>query len=194
VFVLEPVKVLIMDKRWFRKLLDRPQSRRLETTQTRADEGLAEAQFSLGLLFASRTGAASDYAQAAHWYLLAANQNHALAQFNLGIMLADGQQGVPRDDAGSEKWMRRAAQQGDAGAQHNMGSRHRRASFKAPPADALESNLEAYKWFSLASAQDYRGSDMAFESVALSLTPEQVAEGDHRAATFTVVSEKPIET
>jgi TPR repeat protein len=181
-----------MDKRWFGKLLDRPKSRRLETTQTRADEGVAEAQFSLGLTFANTVRAAPDYAQAARWYLLAANQNHAMAQFNLGIMFAEGQ-GVARDDAQSEKWMRRAAQQGDAGAQHNMGSRHRRASFKAPPADALESNLEAYKWFSLAAAQDYRGSDMAFESVALGLTPDQVAEGDHRAAAFTLASAIPTE-
>jgi TPR repeat protein len=191
VFVSEPGKVLIMDKRWFRKLLDRPKSRRLETTQTRADEGVAEAQFSLGFNFANTGRMVPDYAQAARWYLLAANQNHAMAQFNLGIMFAEGQ-GVPRDDAQSEKWMRRAAQQGDAGAQHNMGSRHRRASFKAPLADELESNLVAYKWFSLAAAQDYRGSDMAFESVALGLTPDQVAEGDHRAAAFTVASSNPI--
>lgn len=192
-FVPEPVRVLTMEKRWFSKLLGGTKSSRLETTQAKADEGLAEAQFSLGLQIASVKGGAPDYAQAARWYLLAANQNHAMAQFNLGIMLAEGQ-GVPRDDAGSEKWMRRAAQQGDAGAQHNMGSRHRRASFKASPVDALESNLEAYKWFSLAAAQDYRGSDTAYESVALGLTPEQVAEGDDRAAAFTIISPSPVQS
>ena len=53
----------------------------------------------LGVKFA-REGAAQDYAQAAQWYLKAADQSHSLAQFNLGIMYAAGQ-GVPRDEAKS---------------------------------------------------------------------------------------------
>ena len=63
-----------------------------------AERGVAEAQFSLGLSHASGKGAALDYAQAEHWYLKAADQNHALAQFNLGIMYANGQ-GTPCDRA-----------------------------------------------------------------------------------------------
>jgi TPR repeat protein len=88
---------------------------------------------------------------------MAANQNHALAQFNLGLMFASGQ-GVAQDEAKALMWMQKAAQQGDAGAQHHLGMRHRRASFEGPPKDKLESNLEAYKWFRLAAAQGYRAS------------------------------------
>ena len=92
-----------MDKLFFRRLFSRPQKPAGETTETRAGHGDAEAQFSLGVKFA-RDGAAQDYAQAAQWYLKAADQSHSLAQFNLGIMYGEGQ-GVPRDEAKSRVWM-----------------------------------------------------------------------------------------
>jgi hypothetical protein len=154
----------------------------LENTQTKADRGEADAQFSLGLKFASGGDVTLDYPKAAHWYLQAANQNHPLAQFNLGVMFAGGQ-GVAQDEAKSAMWMRLAAQQGDAGAQHHLGMRHRRASFEGPPKDALESNLEAYKWLTLAAAQGYRESDGARDDIAIGFTAAQVVEGNHRADT-----------
>ena len=52
-----------------------------------------------------------------------------------------------------------------------------------------ESKIEAYKWFQLAAAQGYAGSDTAFERVTLIMTREEVAEGNLRAAAF--VAEKP---
>jgi TPR repeat protein len=152
----------------------------LENTQAKADHGDAEAQFSLGLKFASGGPAWLDYAKAAHWYLMAANQNHALAQFNLGLMFAGGQ-GVPQDEAKGLMWMHKAAQQGDAGAQHHLGMRHRRASFEGLPKDKVESNLEAYKWFRLSAAQGYRASDANRDEIAMNLTRAQVDEGKGRA-------------
>ncbi len=169
-----------MDTSWVRQLLNRPPRAASENTQAKADDGDAEAQFTLGLKFASGGPAILDYSKAAHWYLMAAKQHHALAQFNLGLMFAGGQ-GVAQDDAKSLMWMRMAASQGDAGAQHHLGVRHRRDSFEGLPKDALESNLEAYKWFHLAAAQGYRASDTARDGVAIGLTLEQVSEGNQRA-------------
>jgi len=125
-----------------------------------------------------------------HWYMKAADQNHALAQFNLGVMFASGQ-GVPRDDAKAVMWIQKAAQQGDAGAQHNLGMRHQRASFDGPSIEILESKLEAYKWLHLAATQGYRGSEAAFESVALGMTYEEIAVGNNRTATFTAAHPRP---
>jgi TPR repeat protein len=181
-FVAKASKVVIMDTSWVRSLFKRPSEAALENTQSKADQGNAEAQFSLGLRFANGGPAVLDYTKAAHWYLLAANQRHPLAQFNLGLMFADGQ-GVTQDDAKSLMWMRLAALQGDAGAQHHLGMKHRRDSFEGLPKDALESNLEAYKWFHLAAAQGYRASDSARDDIAIGLTQEQVKEGNHRADT-----------
>jgi TPR repeat protein len=101
-----------MDTPFFRRMFSRPQKPAAETTETRADHGDAEAQFSLGVKFA-QAGAAQDYAQAAHWYLKAADQCHCLAQFNLAVMYAAGQ-GVPRDEAKSRVWLQKAADLGDA--------------------------------------------------------------------------------
>jgi len=171
-----------MDKLFFRRLFSRPQKPAGETTETRAGHGDAEAQFSLGVKFAQE-GAAQDYAQAAQWYLKAADQSHSLAQFNLGIMYGAGQ-GVPRDEAKSRVWMQKAADLGDAGAQHSIGVGHHRASLKGLPEAAPESRIQAYKWFRLAAAQGYRGSEAAWAFVSLAMTHEDVADGGRRVAAF----------
>jgi TPR repeat protein len=171
-----------MDTLFFRRWFSRPQEPAGETTETKADHGDAEAQFSLGVKFA-REGAAQDYAQAAQWYLKAADQSHSLAQFNLGIMYGEGQ-GVLRDEAKSRVWMQKAADLGDAGAQHNIGMRHHRASIAGLPEAAPESRIQAYMWLRLAAAQGYRGSEAAWAFVALGMTREDVADGGRRVAAF----------
>ena len=61
-----------------------------------------------------------DYGTALRLYRALATDGHAVAQFNLGLMYADGRW-VPKDDAQAVHWYRRAAEQGDANAQHNLG-------------------------------------------------------------------------
>ena len=55
----------------------------------------------------------------------------------------------------------------------------------APPPEASECRIEAFKWLALAVAQGHRGSESAREFVALNMTREEVAEGGRRAMTFT---------
>ncbi len=172
-----------MDKSWFRNLFSRSPASGQETNQTQADGGDAEAQFLLGLKYASGEGDAQDYVQAAEWYLKAADQSHALAQFNLGVMYARGQ-GVEKDEATADGWIRKAAQQGDAGAQHILGVRYHRASIGPLTEATHESRQEAYKWLHLATIQGYMGSERAFECVALTMSREEVADGERRAAAF----------
>jgi TPR repeat protein len=187
-----------MDKPLFRRWFSRPQPPVLETTEPEAEPGEAEAagpsdaqadpvdanaQFSRGLKCANGHGAAPDYAQAARWYLKAANQSHPLAQFNLGVMYARGQ-GMPRDEAKSQMWIHKAAQLGDAGAQYNLGMSHHRASYNGLPQDAPESRIEAYKWFQLAAAQGYQGSEVGWVRVTQTMTREDVAEGGRRVVAF----------
>ena len=57
-------------------------------------------------------------------------------------------------------------------------------------ADPLESKIEAYKWFHLAANQGYQGSIAAFETLTLSLTREQVTDGNQRVAAFLVETAK----
>jgi len=165
------------------KMFSQPQPSDEAAAPLTADDGDAEVQFKLGLKFASGKGAALDYAQAAEWYRKAADQNHFLAQFNLGMMYAYGQ-GVARDAAQSRMWLGKAAQQGDAGAQFHLGDNCHRASFRQMPADASESRIEAYKWYRLAAAQGYQGSESAHATLTLNMTRADVIAGNQRVAAF----------
>ena len=88
--------------------------------QMAAKQGVAEAQFILGFMYANGQGVPKDYAKAVKWYRKAAEQGDARAQFNLGVMYTFGQ-GVPKDYAEALKWYRKAAEQGHADAQYNLG-------------------------------------------------------------------------
>ena len=91
-------------------------------------------------------GTARDYAKAIKWYRIAAAQDFARAQFNLGVMYDRGQ-GTPQDYATAIKWYRAAAEQGDADAQFNLGFMYHRA--KARPEDYAQ----AIKWYRAAAEQ-----------------------------------------
>ena len=168
---------------WYRRLFPRPHPPEPAATRTAAEEGDADTQFALGLKYSTGGEASQDFVQAARWYQKAADQNHALAQFNLGLMLAKGE-GVPADDAKALVWIRKAAEGGDAGAQHSLGTRYHRGSIDRLQMNSVECRVEAYKWFSLAAAQGYRGSAAARDGIALGMTREDVAEGNQRVATF----------
>ena len=75
-----------------------------------AEQGNADAQSHLGLMYDEGYGVPEDDKQAVKWYRLAAEQGHALAQYNLGLMYDEGE-GVPEDDKQAVKWYRLASEQ-----------------------------------------------------------------------------------
>ena len=85
-----------------------------------AAKGNAEAQNSLGFMYANGQGVTQNYPEALQWYRRAAEQGDAMAQHNLGIMYDEGR-GVTQNYPEALKWYRRAAEQGHAGAQNNLG-------------------------------------------------------------------------
>jgi TPR repeat protein len=172
-----------MDRFFHRKSSASAQESGSATVQTRADQGDADAQFSLGLRYGSAAGDALDFAQAARWYRKAADQDYPLAQYNLGVMFARGQ-GVPQDDAASAGWIRRAAEGGDAGGQYDLGVLCHRASVDPQRVGKVESRIEAYMWLHLAAAQGYKDSAAAWERLTITMTRAEVVEGNRRAAAF----------
>jgi hypothetical protein len=140
----------------------------------------ADTQCARGLWCANEVGE-PNYTEAAVWYRKAADQGHSLAQFNLGVMYANGQ-GFDRDDAEAAVWFEKAARGGDGGAQFNLGRMCHRASLDKRSTQAGESRIEAYKWFQLATAQGYQGADAALTLVNLSMSLAEVTEGNRRAA------------
>ncbi len=63
-----------------------------------AEQGNAEAQFNLGLMYHLGLGVTQDYAEALKWLRKAAGQGHTNANFALGTMYHSGE-GVTRDYA-----------------------------------------------------------------------------------------------
>jgi uncharacterized protein len=157
------------------------------STDQLAHEGDARAQFWLGFKLAY-DGTAESFSQAGQWYRKAAEQGHALAQFNLGVMYSRGQ-GVERNKELASFWITKAAERGDCGAQFLLGMIQNRLSLDQQPDKAAESKIEAFKWLQLAAAQGYGDSSAGCDVVAMGMTIESVKEGSRRAEAFVPVED-----
>jgi TPR repeat protein len=91
----------------------------LQWYQRAARQGLAEAQFNLGNMYAYGLATVPQdedpQRTAAKWYFEAARQGHAEAQYSLGILFLTGS-GVLLSASEARKWIERAAAQGHADA------------------------------------------------------------------------------
>ena len=108
---------------------------------------LARADFDAGLAAAS----AGDFAAAMReWHPLAL-KGDAGAQFNLGLLYAQGR-GVAQDDEQAAQWFRRAAEQELPVAQYNLGTLY------AAGRGVRQDDREAAAWFRLAAEQGHAGA------------------------------------
>jgi TPR repeat protein len=138
-----------------------------------AEQGVAYAQYNLGVMYTSGQGVPKDAKLAVQSFRRAAEQGFADAQNNLGVMYASGQ-GVPKDDKIAVQWYRRAAEQGDAKAQSNLGLMYWKG--KGVPQDLVQ----AYKWTYLATAQS--GLSTRYRDlIAKRMTSVQFAEAQRLA-------------
>jgi uncharacterized protein len=139
--------------------------------------------FLKGLSFASGETVPQDYAQAAQCYTDAAEQGHSLAQLNLATLYERGE-GVTRDEGRARLWLTKAANLANAAAQYRLGVQQHLACRPGRALPTLESRIDALMWVHLSAAQGYSGAQSACEFVALSMTREEVAEAERRAAAF----------
>ncbi|MDE6241404.1 MAG: sel1 repeat family protein [Anaeroplasmataceae bacterium] len=84
-----------------------------------AKNGVAEAQYHLGVLYDNGWGCSQDYNMARYWYEKSAAQNDSAAQYNLGYMYYHGH-GVEKNYLIAASWYEKAANQGHASAQYNL--------------------------------------------------------------------------
>jgi len=75
----------------------------LKSWQPHAEQGHAEAQNNLGVIYANGRGVPRDDVEAVKWYRKAGEQGNAVAQFNLGVSYMNGW-GVPQDYVSAHKW------------------------------------------------------------------------------------------
>ncbi len=109
-----------------------------------AEQGHAEAQFKLGVMYFNGHGVTQDSAEAWKWWRKAADQGHAGAP-NVSELLLGGM-----NYGGAAEWYRKAAEQGDADAQYNLGFLYAKGG-----RDLAQDYAEAVKWYRLAADQGY---------------------------------------
>ena len=139
-----------------------------------AEQGLAAAQFNLGLLYANGQGVPKDDTQARQWYEKAAAQGHADAQVNLGILFVYGR-GVPQDYKMAVYWLRLSANQGNDLAQRKLGLMYERGD--GVPQDYVR----AYMWYILGAANGAKPRAVLRDSLAKRMTPDQIDEAQELA-------------
>lgn len=111
-----------------------------------AEQGDAEAQYALGVMYGNGNGVTQDSAEAVKWHRKAAEQGNAFAQGNLGLAYYNGW-GVTQDLDEAAKWTRKAAEQGDADAQNKL------AVMYYAGYGVTKDNAEAGRWFRKAAEQ-----------------------------------------
>ena len=115
-----------------------------------ADQGLAEAQNSLGDMYSqvAMPGVPHDNGKAADWYRKAAEQGYAEAQKSLGVSYEYGY-GMPEDISQAVSWYRKSSEQGNAHGQNALACLYDRG--KGVPKDAEK----AFTLFRKAAEQGY---------------------------------------
>lgn len=76
-----------------------------------AEQGDAEAQFNLGVMYDNGAGTLTDKKQAFYWYKKSAEQGYAKAQFSLGLMYYYGA-GTLTDKKSSAYWIKLSYESG----------------------------------------------------------------------------------
>jgi uncharacterized protein len=144
-----------------------------------------------------------DYATALREWQPLAKQGDVVAQYNLGLLYANGQ-GVPKDDAQARQWYEKAAIQGHADAQVNLGSLYdygrgvpqdfkmairwyrrsadqgnnlaqRRLGLLYERGDGVQQDyVQAYMWYKLGAASGVKSGALLRDDLATRMTSEQL--------------------
>ena len=115
-----------------------------------------------------------DYKEAVRLWLPLAEQGHASAQYNLGLMYHQGK-GVPQDYKEGVKWHRLSAEQGDADAQFNLGMKYYEG--QGVPQDYVS----AHMWFNLSGSNGHEGGVKSRDIIEKRMSPSQLEKAQEMA-------------
>jgi len=140
-----------------------------------AEEHIDEAQanYGVGLLYSIK----KEYQEAFKWFTKAAEQGHAGAQLNLGLMYYNGE-GIPKDHKEAAKWLTKSAEQGRADAQAYLSTMYYIGQ------GVPEDYVQAYKWSNLSAAQGFEGAKKNRDLLKKVMSPAQIAEAQRLSREF----------
>ncbi len=143
----------------------------LESLQTEAVRGNADAQNKLGKLYFFGQNVSQNSTTAREWFEKSAAQGNADAQNNLGFLYEKAQ----GDYAKAKEWYEKAAAQKHAAAQSNLGWLY------ANGRGVQQDYVRAYMWWKLAAAylpdREEESEESVLDKVARRMTPGQISEG-----------------
>ena len=113
-----------------------------------AEQGNANAQYNLGIMYDKGRSVIQNYKTAMKWYRRAGKQGNASAQYALGLIYDSGQ-GVPQDYKTAVKWYRLSAKQGYASAQGSLGVMYAFGN------GVLKDYVYAHMWGNIAATNGY---------------------------------------
>ena len=181
--------------------LPRDPERAAQWFREAAINGVADAQYRLGLLYlekGEKAGSGSggtgsdagedDIAEALIWLQTAADRQHADAQYALARLYRDGRPGFAPDPPESVRWLRRAALLGHIAAARDLAalllerSDGRGGGVGKTGISAETDEIEAYAWYDRAAAAGDERAAATRDRLAARLTPERRAAAQARAA------------
>ncbi|HIX40560.1 MAG TPA: SEL1-like repeat protein [Candidatus Desulfovibrio intestinigallinarum] len=170
-----------MSCQWYAKAAAQGHEAGLNALKQLAEQGHADAQLSLGNMYANGIGVPRDGGMARQWDAKAARQSHKVnlsvlkqlaeqghadAQFRLGDRYKEGK-GVPRDGDMACQWyakavatLKKAAEQGNDDAQYRLGTIYKEG--KGVPQDYVR----ACQWYAKAAAQKHEAGLNALKQLA----------------------------
>jgi len=147
----------------------------VKVLQPLVDQGNADAQDILAIMYYVGQGVPQNRAEAIRLYRLAAEQGNAHAQDALGFAYQNGV-GVQRDVSEAAKWFRNAADRDNLDAQFNLGEMYELGN--GVPQDYVL----AYMWFTLVASHGTRAyATRGIDRLAQQMSPEEIAEAQKRA-------------
>jgi TPR repeat protein len=132
-----------------------------------ASQGLADAQFTIGMVYLQGQGVAVDAGEGIQWLRKAANQGHVAAQNNLAIAYATGA-GVERDPREAIRWWQTAADAGDAMAAANLAAMYVAGNGVQP-----DPSRAVYWWREAAQQEGARSSRIGVGARGWPRTPQR---------------------
>ena len=149
----------------------------LEEWRPLAEQGDADAQFGLGVLYGmygNGYGFTKDYTQVAKWYRLAFDQVHPCESYSPGTLYHEGN-AVPQDYTEAAKWYRLAAEQGNAYAQFNLGWLYYHGT------GVIQSYIDAHMWFNIAASAGNESAKGDRDRVATEMSQDDLVRAQRLA-------------
>src|SRR4051812_1039324 len=117
-----------------------------QEAKKKAEAGDAEMQLQIAMMYDAGIGVPKNYIESGRWYLKAAQQGVAEAQFQLAVRYYQHGKKAKENYVTAFQWFFKAANQGMPEAQYNVAAMYQLGR------GVITNRIEAYKWYLIAAS------------------------------------------